>query len=84
MSDALLDYLQDVIAVTRNTPEFGPGLSPRAGLALLRCSQAWAFMEDRRHVLPEDVQAVLPGVVNHRLREGASSAEELLHQVPVP
>ena len=84
MSDALLDYLQDVIAVTRNTPEFGPGLSPRAGLALLRCSQAWAFMEDRRHVLPEDVQAVLPGVVNHRLREGGSSAEELLRHVPIP
>ena len=84
MSDALLDYLQDVIAVTRNTPEFGPGLSPRAGLALLRCSQAWAFMEDRRHVLPEDVQAVLPGVVNHRLRQGATSAEELLRQVPIP
>ncbi len=84
MSDALLDYLQDVIAVTRTTPEFGPGLSPRAGLALLRCSQAWAYMEDRRHVLPEDLQAVLPGVVNHRLREGASSAEELLRQVPVP
>ncbi|NCF29165.1 MAG: AAA domain-containing protein [Gammaproteobacteria bacterium] len=84
MSDALLDYLQDVIAVTRNTPEFGPGLSPRAGLALLRCSQAWAFMEDRRHVLPEDVQAVLPGVVNHRLRQGAASAEELLRQVPIP
>ena len=84
MSDALLDYLQDVIAVTRNTPEFGPGLSPRAGLALLRCSQAWAFMEDRRHVLPEDVQAVLPWVVNHRLRQGATSAEELLRQVPIP
>ncbi len=84
MSDALLDYLQDVIAVTRNTPEFGPGLSPRAGLALLRCSQAWAFMEDRRHVLPEDVQAVLPGVVNHRLRQGAASPEELLRQVPIP
>ena len=84
MSDALLDYLQDVIAVTRNTPEFEPGLSPRAGLALLRCSQAWAFMEDRRHVLPEDVQAVLPGVVNHRLRQGAASPEELLRQVPIP
>jgi MoxR-like ATPase len=84
MSDALLDYLQDLIALTRSTSEFGPGLSPRAGLALLRCSQAWAFMEDRRHVLPEDVQAVLPGVVNHRLPRGATSAEELLHQVPVP
>ena len=84
MSDALLDYLQDVIAVTRATPEFGPGLSPRAGLALLRCSQAWAFMEDRRHVIPEDLQTVLPGVVNHRLRQGATSAEELLRQVPIP
>ncbi len=84
MSDALLDYLQDVIAVTRSTPEFGPGLSPRAALALLRCSQAWAFMEDRRHVLPEDLQAVLPSVVNHRLRQGATSAEELLRQVPIP
>lgn len=84
MSDALLDYLQDLIALTRSTSEFGAGLSPRAGLALLRCSQAWAFMEDRRHVLPEDVQAVLPGVVNHRLPRGATSAEELLRQVPVP
>jgi MoxR-like ATPase len=84
MSDALLDYLQDLIAVTRSRPEFGPGLSPRAGLALLHCSQAWAFMEDRRHVLPEDLQAVLPGVVNHRLRQGAASAEELLRQVPIP
>ncbi len=84
MSDALLDYLQDLIAFTRSTPEFGPGLSPRAGLALLRCSQAWAFMQDRRHVLPEDVQTVLPGVVNHRLRQGAMSTEELLRQVPIP
>ena len=84
MSDALLDYLQDLIALTRSTSEFGAGLSPRGGLALLRCSQAWAFMEDRRHVLPEDVQAVLPSVVNHRLRQGATSAEELLRQVPVP
>ncbi len=84
MSDALLDYLQDLIAFTRSAPEFGPGLSPRAGLALLHCSQAWAFLEDRRHVVPEDVQAVLPGVANHRLRQGNTSAEELLRQVPIP
>ncbi len=84
MSDALLDYLQDLIAFTRSGSEFGPGLSPRAGLALMRCSQAWAFMQDRRHVLPEDVQTVLPGVVNHRLRQGAMSAEALLRQVPIP
>jgi MoxR-like ATPase len=84
MSDALLDYLQDLIGFTRDTPEFGPGLSPRAGLALMHCSQAWAYMEDRRHVLPEDLQAVLPGVVNHRLRQGTGSADELLRQVPIP
>lgn len=84
MSDALLDYLQELIAMTRSKPEYGPGLSPRAGLALLHCSQAWAYMEDRRHVLPEDLQAVLPGVVNHRLRQGAACAEELLRQVPIP
>jgi len=84
MSDALLDYLQDLIALTRTTPEFGPGLSPRAGLALLHCSQAWAYMQDRHHVLPEDLQAVLAAVVNHRLRQGAASAEELLRQVPIP
>jgi MoxR-like ATPase len=84
MSDALLDYLQDVIASSRRAPGFGAGLSPRAGLALLHCSQAWAFMEDRRHAIPEDVQVVLPSVVNHRLRQGTASAEELLRQVPVP
>jgi MoxR-like ATPase len=84
MSDALLDYLQDIVAITRERAEFGPGLSPRAGLALLHCSQAWAYIEDRRHVLPEDLQAVLPSVINHRLRKGAASAEELLHQVPIP
>ncbi|NIM71954.1 MAG: AAA domain-containing protein [Gammaproteobacteria bacterium] len=84
VSDALLDYLQDLIAATRSEPDLGPGLSPRAGLALLRCSQAWAFMEDRRHVLPEDVQAVLPSVVNHRLRQATASTDALLRQVPIP
>jgi MoxR-like ATPase len=84
MSDALLDYLQDIIALTRNQAEFGPGLSPRAGLALLHCSQAWAYMENRRHVLPEDLQAVLPSVINHRLRQETASGEELLRQVPIP
>lgn len=84
ISDALLDYLQDLIGLSRSAPEFDPGLSPRAGLALMRCAQAWAFLEDRRHVIPEDVQAVLSGVVNHRLRQGATSAEELLGQVPIP
>ena len=92
MSDALLDYVQDLIAFTRNAPEYRPGLSPRAGLALIRSSQAWAFMADRRHVVPEDVQAVLPGVISHRLRQGSDaghssnpfSVEDLVRQVPIP
>jgi len=88
LSDALLDYVQDLVAYTRNAPEFSPGLSPRAGLALLRSAQAWALMAGRQHVVPEDVQAVLPAVVSHRLRTAgeasAETAEALLRQVPIP
>ena len=67
-SDALLDYLQALLAFSRQAVEFRNGLSPRAGLALLRCAQAWALMSGRNHVIPEDVQAVLPGIVRHRLQ----------------
>ncbi len=72
VSDALLDYLQALLEHTRTTALFAPGLSPRAGLALLRSAQAWALMQGRDQVLPEDVQTVLPGVVSHRLRGGTS------------
>jgi MoxR-like ATPase len=64
---ALLDYVQDLLTHSRRAPEFGAGLSPRAGLALLNAARAWAFMHGRGAVLPEDVQAVLPSVVGHRL-----------------
>jgi MoxR-like ATPase len=67
-SPALLDYVQALIALSRQSDRFVAGLSPRAGLALLRAARAWARLEGREHVLPEDVQAVLPGVVGHRLR----------------
>ena len=67
VSDALLDYVQALIAHTRHSPRFSQGLSPRAGIAILRAAQAWAMMEGRRQVLPEDVQAILPSVVGHRL-----------------
>ncbi len=70
-TDALLDYLQRIVAHSRNASEFAWGLSPRGALALLRAAQAWAFIDGRDHVLPEDVQAVLPPVVEHRLREAA-------------
>jgi MoxR-like ATPase len=86
-SPALLDYLQAIIAFSRQSGEYPCGLSPRAGLALLTAAKAWAFMDGRKAVLPEDVQAVLPAVAGHRLRPGSSDSEAIvapiLTQVPV-
>ncbi len=59
----LLDYLQALLAFSRESGRFRGGLSPRAGLALLRAARAWALLHRRTHVLPEDLQAVLPAVV---------------------
>ncbi len=69
VSDALLDYVQRLVLYTRQAPEFAYGLSPRGALALLSCAKSWALIDDRLYVVPEDVQAVLPSVVEHRLRE---------------
>lgn len=66
-SEQLLDYVQRLIAYTRSEPGFEFGLSPRGALALLRAAKAWALMNGRGHVVPEDVQTVLPPVVEHRL-----------------
>ncbi len=73
-SPALLDYLQTLIETTRHSPKFIHGLSPRAALALLAAARAWAFIDGRTMVLPEDVQAVLPGVACHRLRLANSAS----------
>ena len=67
-SDALLDYVQRLIHFTRSEPGFAFGLSPRGALALLRSAKAWALLSGRGHVVPEDVQAVLPAVVGHRVQ----------------
>src|SRR5687768_8389523 len=67
-SDALLDYVQAIVRYTRESPIYEAGLSPRAAIALLRAAQAWALVHGHPGVLPEDVQAVLPGVVGHRLK----------------
>lgn len=91
-SDALLDYVQDLIASTRGSDRFVNGLSPRAGLALMHAAQAWALLEGRVMVLPEDVQAIAPNVVAHRLRPSDPSTDEpsearvqrLLASVPIP
>jgi len=66
-SDTLLDYLQRIVAYTRQSPEFEVGLSPRGALALLDSAKTWAVMQNRGHVVPEDVQMVLPAVASHRL-----------------
>ena len=92
VSDALLDYLQALVRHTRNAARYENGLSPRAALGLKHAAQAWALLAGRPGVLPEDLQAVLPGVVGHRLRRrgghdaqsAAELARELLTAVPIP
>jgi len=84
----LLDYVQAIIRFTRETSAFEHGLSPRAGLALLHAAKAWAFLEKRTMVIPEDVQAVLAPVAGHRLRHGQTHSQAtvapILEQVPIP
>jgi len=93
VSDALLDYIQELVAYTRSSPQWQAGLSPRAALALLAAARAWALLEGRDHVLPEDVQAVLPGVAIHRLHPSGEAtarmsatdiAARLIEAVPIP
>ncbi len=74
MSDPILDYIQAIISYTRQSPEFDAGLSPRAAIALGRAAQAWALIQGHRGVLPEDVQAVAPAVIGHRLRHRDQTA----------
>ncbi|NVD35400.1 AAA family ATPase [Marinobacter lutaoensis] len=87
-SPALLDYVQRLLEQSRRLPGLLYGLSPRAGLGLLRAAKAWALMEGRHHVLPDDLQAVFPAVAEHRLEQGEPGkskerVQELLTDVPV-
>jgi len=92
VADALLDYAQALIVRTRAAADLKLGLSPRAGQGLIRAAQAWSFIAGRRAVLPEDLQAVLPSVVAHRLErrdpaagaDAADVATEIIRAVPVP
>ena len=83
---SLFDYLQALIGATREHAP--PGLSPRAGIALVRLCRAWAWLEGRDHVLPDDVQAVFPAVAGHRLTGQVASGREaalaLLERVDCP
>lgn len=76
VSDALLDYIQALVAYTRDSTELQYGISPRGALALLAVSKAWAYISKREFLIPEDVQAVVPSVFFHRLVHAANSASE--------
>ena len=81
VSAPLLDYVQDLIGATRNGQWFVQGLSPRAGIAVLRTARAQAMLSGRDYVAPDDVQAILPQTVAHRLVPLSQSGRGALEQV---
>jgi MoxR-like ATPase len=80
-SDALLDYLQALIAATRSGRWFVEGLSPRAGIAVLRVAKARALMASRPYVAPDDIQAILPQAIAHRLQPLPGAGRGAIEQV---
>jgi MoxR-like ATPase len=83
--------VQDLIAATRSGRWFLQGLSPRAGIALMRAAKAQALIEGRDYVAPDDVQAILPQTIAHRLvpvsDAGRGSVEQvraMVESVPLP
>ena len=90
-ADPLLDYLQDLMAATRSGQWFIQGLSPRAGIAVLRAAKAHALLAGRNYVAPDDVRAILPQTIAHRLipagdaaRGAPEQVRAMLEAVPLP
>jgi len=89
VSDSLADYLVRLVQYTRASENLDAGLSPRASLVTLACSRAWAVLQGRDYVIPEDVQAVFPSVARHRLqvhgdlKKGAGLVDKALNAVDV-
>lgn len=90
-SDALLDYVQTLIAATRSGQWFIEGLSPRAGIAILRVAKARALMAQRDYVAPDDIQAILPQAAGHRLvpvtgagRGAREQVRAMIEATPIP
>ena len=90
-ADPLLNYIQDLIAATRSGRWFLQGLSPRAGIALLRAAKAQALLSGRDYVAPDDVQAVLPQTIAHRLiavndagRGTVAQVQAMVQATPLP
>jgi len=90
-SEPLLDYVQHLVQATRNPGLFVYGISPRAGLAIIQASRAWAIMNGRGHTEPGDVQAVFNVIAEHRLtpaeqhsRSTSDLVTDLVDQTPIP
>lgn len=85
-SGPLLDYLQNLLAFSRQDSAFQSGYSPRAGMSLLAAARAWALLEGRDHVLPEDIQMILPHTQHHlsAKEQGTDLSQLLLTHVPIP
>lgn len=90
-ADPLLDYVQDLLSATRSGQWFAQGLSPRAGIAVLRAAKAQALLSGRNYVAPDDVQAILPQTIAHRLvplgnagRGAAEQVRAMLQAIPLP
>lgn len=90
-SDAVIDYIQRLVAFSRYDTKLGFGLSPRATLSLMQSAKAYALVKGRDHVIPEDVQTVLEPVAGHRLQssiditghQGISVVQQMLESVDV-
>jgi len=90
-AEPLLDYVQDLLAATRSGRWFAQGLSPRAGMAVLRVAKAHALLVGRNYVAPDDVRAILAQTIAHRLspvgessRDAAGQVQAMLDAVPLP
>jgi MoxR-like ATPase len=90
ISEPLLDYVQDILQFSRNSQHFLTGLSPRAGIALLRAAKAWAYIHNRKMVIPDDIKMILAAIVLHRLisRDDQLNSEQqimqLFNTIPIP
>lgn len=80
-SDAVLDYLLALVGETRTNHRYPHPLSPRASAAILAAARGWAFIDGRKYVLPEDIQAILPAVAEHRLRGAHQQAGQPLSEL---
>jgi MoxR-like ATPase len=90
-ADPLMDYVQDLVAATRTGRWFLQGLSPRAGIAVMRAAKAQALLSGRDYVAPDDVQAIFPQTVAHRMipvgdagRGPVEQVRAMLEAVPLP